>query len=536
MADLPPDASDDNADSPSDEGQNPTPGDSAGGHQSDGPVDPYEGLLDDPSAGESNAPATPEPSAEQAGGPTGGSVGGQNPFQGTPFEDVFTNLARGDMSGLQMMFGQLQRMFAPHEGAVNWDFCHDLARQVVAQQPDRSPDAGDRARLADVARLAEHWLDEATEFPASNATVAAWSRAEWVDASMPLWRKLVEPVAESVVAAMGKAIPAEAQAMAGPMIGMLSQIGGAMFSQQIGQAIGELSREVQSATDIGLPVGGQGAPAIVVANVSEFGEGLGVEPSDVLLYVVLRECAHQRLYANTPWLRDYLLSLIEDYGRGITIDTGKIESNLAGLDPTNLESVQEALSGGLFDVDQTPAQEAALLRLETALALVEGWVDEVVGQAAKAMPRAAALQEAMRRRRATGGPAEQTFAALVGLELRPRRLRDAATLWGALRTAEGQAARDAVWAHRELLPSADDLDDPLAFAQRTKEADSIDTESDAFDAALSAFLEDATGDERAARESGAQGGDDDDATGPTTGSDPPPADTGGPDENSDDGR
>ena len=190
-----------------------------------------------------------------------------------------------------------------------------------------------------------------------------------------------------------------------------------------------------------------------------------------------------------PWLRDYVFSLIEDYGRGITIDTSQIESTLGSIDPSNLEAVQEAMNGGLFDVAQSPTQVAALQRLETVLALVEGWVDEVVSQAASAMPAAAALREAMRRRRATGGPAEATFAALVGLELRPRRLRDAATLWGALRSAEGAAARDAVWAHRELLPTAADLDDPLSYAARTKEADSIDTESPEFDAALAALID-----------------------------------------------
>ena len=74
----------------------------------------------------------------------------------------------------------------------------------------------------------------------------------------------------------------------------------------------------------------------------------------------------------------------------------------------------------------------------STLALVEGWVDEVVGQAtAERMPAATKLPEAVRRRRATGGPAEQTFASLVGLELRPRRLRDASTLWGSLRTRQG---------------------------------------------------------------------------------------------------
>jgi putative hydrolase len=344
-----------------------------------------------------------------------------------------------------------------------------------------------------VAQVAEHWLDSATDFPAGAASITAWSRAEWVETSMPVWQRLVEPVAASVVKAMGSALPTEAQSMAGPMIGILTQIGGAMFTQQLGQAIGELSGEVVSATDVGFPVGEPGSPALVLSNATEFGEGLGLPESDVLLYLVLRECATQRLYAHAGWLRDYVCSLIEDYGRGITIDTGRIESTIGSIDPSNLEAVQEALTGGLFDVEQSPTQLAALQRLETVLALIEGWVDDVVGQAAAAMPSAAALREAMRRRRAEGGPAEATFAALVGLELRPRRLRDAATLWGALRTAEGAAARDAVWAHPSVLPTAADLDDPLTFAQRTKEADLIDTESPEFDAALAALINEADG-------------------------------------------
>ncbi|MFY9915804.1 MAG: zinc-dependent metalloprotease, partial [Nocardioidaceae bacterium] len=413
-----------------------------------------------------------------------------NPFAGTPFEQVFGGLASGDMSGLQAVFGQLQRMLAPHEGAVNWDFSRDLARQVVAQHADRSPDAGDAARLQDVARLAEHWLDGVTDLPAASSTMTAWSRAEWVEASMPTWRRLVEPIAESVVAAMSEALPAEAKAMAGPMIGMLNQLGGAMFSQQVGQAIGGLSQEVISATDLGFPVTEDHRPALVLSNAMTFAVGLGIDESDVLLYLVLRECAHQRLFLNAPWLRDYILAATEAYARGITIDVSAIEQSMQGLDPSNMEAMQEALNGGLFDLDQTPAQRDALTRLETTLALVEGWVDEVVSQAAdKAMPEASALREAVRRRRASGGPAEETFATLVGLELRPRRLRDAAALFGALRAAEGAAARDNVWAHPESLPTAADLDDPLSFAERTKEADSIDVLSDEFDAALTAFLD-----------------------------------------------
>ena len=136
------------------------------------------------------------------------------------------------------------------------------------------------------------------------------------------------------------------------------------------------------------------------------------------------------------------------------------------FDLANPAAMQDAMAGGLFDPEPSPAQKAALQKLEVTLALVEGWVDEVVGQAtAERMPAAAKLQETVRRRRAAGGPAEQTFATLVGLELRPRRLRDASTLWGSLRTRQGTEARDGVWMSPHLLPTAADLDDPLGFRE-----------------------------------------------------------------------
>ena len=149
--------------------------------------------------------------------------------------------------------------------------------------------------------------------------------------------------------------------------------------------------------------------------------------------------------------------------------------------------MSSSLEGGLFEPQKTPEQLAVLQRLEAMLALVEGWVDEVVTQAtAQWMPSAPALAEAVRRARATGGPAEETFATLVGLELRPRRMRDAANLWAALRDARGMDGRDAVWSHPDLVPTSADLDDPLGFVAgeaRTGAAEGAD-----FDAALEELL------------------------------------------------
>src|SRR5262249_13355648 len=123
----------------------------------------------------------------------------------------------------------------------------------------------------------------------------------------------------------------------------------------------------------------------------------------------------------------------------------------------------------------TPEQKAALARLETLLALVEGWVSTVVADAVKnRLPQGDALAEAIRRRRATGGPAERTVATLVGRELRARRLREGAAIWRGLTDERGVAGRDEVWGHPDLLPTSEDLDDPEGFVHGPPELDISD--------------------------------------------------------------
>jgi putative hydrolase len=208
-----------------------------------------------------------------------------------------------------------------------------------------------------------------------------------------------------------------------------------------------------------------------------------------------------------------LLGAVEDYARGIRVDASALRDAMPQIDPSNPEALNEALSGAaLFQPEDTPEQKAALARLETVLALVEGWVSTVVATAAgDRLPQADALAEAIRRRRATGGPAERTFATLVGLELRPRRLREAAAIWHGLTTERGVAGRDAVWAHPDLLPTADDLDDPDGFVHGKPDFDISELSGDSSDEAAPDPL---SGDdhETGGRES-SNGGSGDDETG-----------------------
>ncbi|GAA2546324.1 zinc-dependent metalloprotease [Pseudonocardia hydrocarbonoxydans] len=382
-----------------------------------------------------------------------------------------------DVSQLGQMLTQLGQMLSQAQsggdGPVNYDLATRLATQQLAATSS-SLTGAQRAAVSDAVKLAELWLDPATEFPAGATETKAWSATEWVTASMPTWKRLVDPVARRMGGAWTDALPEEARAAAGPMMAMLGQMGGLAFGSQLGQGLATLAAEVLTSTDIGIPVGPDRVAALLPENVEKFTRDLDRPASEVLLFLAAREAAHQRLFAHVGWLKERLLRTVEEYAQGITIDTSKIEELARGIDPSNPAAIQEAMGSGMFEPETTPEQKAALARLETLLALIEGWVDAVVAEAVgDRLPGAEALRETLRRRRASGGPAEQTFATVVGLELRPRRLRAAAELWRLLGEQRGTSGRDALWAHPDLIPSADDLDDPAAFVARDNTGDPI---------------------------------------------------------------
>jgi putative hydrolase len=247
-------------------------------------------------------------------------------------------------------------------------------------------------------------------------------------------------------------------------MGVMGQMSGVMFGGQVGQGLGALAEQVLTSSDIGVPLAPTGVVALLPRNIAEFGTGLGVPDDQVRIFLALRECAHVRLFHHAPWLASRIEAAVAEYARGISVDVSGIERALGGIDPSQPEALAELMGSGVFEPPTTAEQQAALDRLELLLALVEGWVDDVTTTAAGSrLPATAALGEAMRRRRASGGPAEHAFATLVGLELRPRRLREAAALWHLVATEQSMSDRDRLWDHPDLLPDADALGDPAAF-------------------------------------------------------------------------
>ncbi len=429
------------------------------------------------------------------------------PFGFTPGNSDDSNEPVDFAAMMQQMQQQIQEQFSKlginasgfggSTEALPKNLVRDTAKKFATAQGSAPIGANDVSDVEQAFSIAELWLNDATFFPQSPHTGnVALARTDWVDSTLAGWQTTVEPLATGLSSAIGELLN-QAQGEVNPLgadnplgqehmqlpIGMISALLnsfiGSLIATQLGQAIGGLAGKVTGAHDVGLPLIDAAYPTLVPQNIKEWATDLDIPMDEVRIFHALREAAIARLFAHNPWLVSYIRTAITDYGKGINIDMEAIQDQAQralesgdGFDPSNPESFTIALNDGIFTPQETPAQRAALTKLETALALIDGWSEEVVALAAgERLPNIAALQETLRRRRATSAPAQQLFSSLLGLQVSPRLAREATAFWKQVRELKDVESRDRVWSG--ILPTADDLLTPESFMKSLEVPDDL---------------------------------------------------------------
>ena len=429
------------------------------------------------------------------------------PFGFTPGNSDDSNEPVDFAAMMQQMQQQIQEQFSKlginasgfggSTEALPKNLVRDTAKKFATAQGSAPIGANDVSDIEQAFSIAELWLNDATFFPQSpNTGNVALARTDWVDSTLAGWQTTVEPLATGLSSAIGELLnqaqgDATSLGSENPLgnehmqlpIGMISALLnsfiGSLIATQLGQAIGGLAGKVTGAHDVGLPLIDAAYPTLVPQNVKEWATDLDIPMDEVRIFHALREAAIARLFAHNPWLVSYIRTAITDYGKGINIDMEAIQDQAQrafesgeGFDPSNPESFTIALNDGIFTPQETAAQRAALTKLETALALIDGWSEEVVALAAgERLPNIAALQETLRRRRATSAPAQQLFSSLLGLQVSPRLAREATAFWKQVRELKDVESRDRVWSG--ILPTADDLLTPESFLKSLEIPDDL---------------------------------------------------------------
>jgi putative hydrolase len=358
----------------------------------------------------------------------------------------------------------------------------DTAKKFIHAHGSQPVGTKDLTVVDNAFEIADLWLNEATVFPATTSSNSprAISRLDWIDLTLDGWNQTMEPLAIGLAGAISglldqaSAGSEESNPSMGAITGLLRTFIGSMLATQLGQSIGSISASASGAHDVGLPLLDPATPVLIPENIDNWSNELEIPKSEVYIFHALREAAAARLFAHNPWVVSYIRSAIVDYGRGIHIDmdaiTRQAEEAMQNFDPSQINpesgenSFTIALNNGIFTPEETPAQRAALSKLETALALVDGWADDVATVAAgERLPALAQLREIHRRQRATNAPSQQLFKSLLGLEVRPRLVREASAFWQKVRELKDVSARDQMWSG--ILPSAEELLDPEKFLE-----------------------------------------------------------------------
>jgi putative hydrolase len=395
--------------------------------------------------------------------------------------NALTAMAQGMIAGAQDPSGAKTPFTLP------LNLIRDISRRTLAEKGELPVGHLDNDAMKGALQLADLWIDSVTSLPTMTATESdslAASRSDWISYSLDGWQSFTTPLVDGIAEAMQRMLPtgSEAPAMMPPIniSQLMAGFMGTMIRTQLGRSIGKFATTVTSAHDAGIPLSTTSKTFLIPENVRAWGEGLGIDEREVEIYLALREAAAARLFAATPWLRNHLHTLVSRYGKGINIDIESMQRQAEDalsrgeIDPSDPISMQNAIAEGIFTPEESDAQQIALAELELILALIEGWIDLVVTEAAAdRLSSLSRLQETQRRRRATQSPTQELFASLIGLEVSPRTIRECANFWREVTNALSLQERDQLWEDAFALPTLEEIADSESFLRARRAPDDL---------------------------------------------------------------
>jgi coenzyme F420 biosynthesis associated uncharacterized protein len=154
-----------------------------------------------------------------------------------------------------------------------------------------------------------------------------------------------------------------------------------------------------------------------------------------------------------------------------TVDV-KIERGEAGGLPAlpDFSKLAEAFrEGGLVALVQSHEQRDLMERMNSAMAVVEGYSEHVMDAlGAQLLTSYEGLREAMEKRRKARSAPERLLQRLLGLELKIKQYERGRAFCDAVVAEAGMEGLNKVWSRPEALPTSAELEHPKAWLERMR--------------------------------------------------------------------
>jgi putative hydrolase len=373
-------------------------------------------------------------------------------------------------------------------GPLNWDIARQTAEQVALEgdddgTADETITEATRTELTELARAAigpvvtETGLDDVLTLPVDVIDRRTWSRRH-LDGLRPVLETLATTMQESLSADLDQADDAEVEELTSGMLGMpmgaagmrglMSMLGPVLLGAQTGSMVGYLAQYALGAYDLPLPSVDAPRITFVAPNIDRFATAWSLDRREVRMAVAITETvrAAQR---TRPWVRERLVQIARDYVGAFALDPHAFDDAFGDLDPTDSEAMArmaqrpDVLLGALRNDDQ----RAILERNQQFTMVLEGHADLVTDEiAAKLLPDAARIAEALRRHHVERGEAGRFVEGMLGVELDREHYERGHRFCSGVVERAGMTGLSRLLDAPEQLPTPNEIDAPGLWLAR----------------------------------------------------------------------
>jgi coenzyme F420 biosynthesis associated uncharacterized protein len=337
---------------------------------------------------------------------------------------------------------------------IDWGTAADVGRTIAGPGPTVAP--VDRAKLReDLAEIVPHAQELISDFtrmrvPGFRSRAWVMSRGEWINANLAATQRLLEPLAERVLAKHPSRSELRRKALGG----------------QIGVLLGYVSRKVLGQYDAFLPPDDEGLLYFVGPNLADVERRFHLPGHDFRLWVALHEVTHRVQFGATDWLRGYLSGLIDAYLATVQLETREFVAQLK-------RAIDEVRHGGIdwrgpnaLLLLMSPQQRDLFHRMQALMSLVEGHASYTMNVVAAGRVRDVERMRSVlkERRHATG--AEKAFQRAIGFDTKVAQYDVGERFVRTCIDRVGMDGFNRVWTSEEYLPTIQEMAEPGRWLTR----------------------------------------------------------------------
>ncbi len=390
-----------------------------------------------------------------------------NPFSGIP------------------MFADMARMLQ-NQGPINWDLAQQFAyASATGGASEMNIDPISRVAIEQLGRIADLHVRQVTGLETSvggrDFQITAVTKSQWAARTLDAYRPLVTQLATSlgqspVVGATDAAALLDYDDDANdPMMAMMASLGQMMAPSMLGMAVGSMVGHLATRAfgqyDLPIPRPGSHELLVVPANIDAFAADWELPIDELRLWVCLQELtAHAVL--NVPHIRAEVESLVSSHVAGFRPDPRALADKLGDMnlaDNDMMKALQRSLSDPevLLGAVQSPAQLAALPRLNAIVSVITGYVDHAVDlEAAHTLGSGGRISEAVRRRRIEASAEDVFVEKLFGLTLTRQQVERGKAFADGVVERAGEAGLSRLFTSAKNLPTPSEVDAPGLWLAR----------------------------------------------------------------------